>query len=296
MNVPDVQSQSREARANTSDEIPAQVRDTITGLAFAAAGANVVMQLARLPVGHGVARSKVDSGRVDKHPIKRLRTTSAYLVIAMLGSEEERRAMREDVNRAHTLVRSGPSDPVPYNAFDPELQLWVAACLYKGVEDVYELYHGGLDRDVIENVLYPHGKRFGTTLQVTEDMWPADRAAFEEYWTAGLEQIEMDDLTRSYLREVANLSFVVAPLGILGAPLRPILRPIGRLLTLGFLPQPFRDELGLPWTERQQRAFDRLTRTAAAISRRLPRPLREFPLNVYLWDTRRRIRAGRPIV
>jgi uncharacterized protein (DUF2236 family) len=282
--------------ATRTPVIPQEVRDTLTGVAFAAGGANVVMQLSRLPVGRGVALSKDDSGRVDKHPLKRLRTTSAFLVIALLGTEEERLAIREEINRAHTAVRSGPTDPVQYNAFDPELQLWVAACLYRGAEDIYTLYHGTPDPATIDKVLYPHCKRLGTTLQVTEEMWPADRAAFEEYWSAGIAKIEMDDLTRGYLQGVANLSFVVAPLGIFGAPLRPLLRPIGRFLTLGFLPQPFREELGLPWNDRRQRRFDALIRAAVAVTRRLPRPLREFPLNGYLWDTRRRIRKGRRIV
>jgi hypothetical protein len=152
---------------------------------------------------------------------------------------------------------------------------------------------GTPDPAMIEKVLYPHCKCLGTTRQVTEEMWPADRAAFEEYWNAWVARIEMDDLTRGYLQGVADLSFVAAPLGIFGAPLRPLLRPIGRFLTLGFLPQPFRDELGLPWNDQRQRRFDALIRAAVAVTRMLPRPLREFPLNGYLWDTRRRIRKSR---
>ena len=65
--------------------------------AIAASGlygsANVIMQLALLPVGRGVAESTVDSGRVDKHPFKRQRTTGQYLVVAMLGSDAEREAI-----------------------------------------------------------------------------------------------------------------------------------------------------------------------------------------------------------
>ena len=278
------------------EPIPQEIQDSIVGLALLAGGANVIMQLSRLPVGHGVARSTVDSGRVDKHPIKRLRTTSAYLVVALLGTAEERLALRREIDRVHARVRSGPSDPVPYNAFDPELQLWVAACLYKGLEDAFALLHGPPDPVWVDEVLYPHGKRFATTLQVSETMWPPDRAAFERYWRAGLREIEMDDLTRSYLRYIAGFSFVVAPLGPLGAPLAAVLRPVGRFFTLGFLPQPFRDELGLPWSEKRQRRFDRLMAAGASVTRRLPRPVRAFPLNLYLWDTRRRIRTGRAVV
>src|SRR5437879_5455790 len=82
-------------------DVPAEVRDTVCGLAFAAGGANVIMQLSRLPVGHGVALSRVDSGRVDKHPLKRFRTTATFLAVATFGSEEERAALRDEINRVH---------------------------------------------------------------------------------------------------------------------------------------------------------------------------------------------------
>lgn len=277
-------------------DVPQEIQDLLGGFALAAGGANVIMQLSRLPVGHGVAGSKVDSGRVDKHPLKRLRTTNAYLAVALLGTVQERRAMRREVNRAHARVRSGPSDPVAYNAFDPELQLWVAACLYKGTEDAYRALFGhDIATDRVEAV-YQYSQRLGTTLQVKPEMWPADRAAFEEYWQAGLQQVRMDDVTRAYLQNIANGAFLVAPLGRFGRPLLPLLRRMVRPAALGFLPAEIRAELGLPWSERAQRAFEARMRAYAAVTRRLPGPLRRFPLNVYLLDTRRRIRRGRPIV
>lgn len=283
------------ARPEHGDAIPQEVRDAICSLGLAAAGANVIMQLSRLPVGHAVATSTVDSGRVDKHPIKRLRTTSSFLAIAMLGSDSDRQAMCREINRAHATVRSAPSDPVQYNAFDPDLQLWVAACLYRGMEDVYRLLSPN-PTDDSRDVLYRHGRRFGTTLQVAEDDWPADRAAFEAYWNASLGQIEFDEVTRPYLLGIADLSFLGKPLGGIGAPVAWALGPVNRFFTTGFLPQPFREQLGLPWDERRQRRFDAVTRSAAAVIRRLPPSLRLFPFNVYLHDTRRRIRTGRAIV
>jgi uncharacterized protein (DUF2236 family) len=277
-------------------EAPPEVWEVVGHFGLGAGNANVIMQLARLPVGHGVARSRVDSGRVDKHPIKRLRTTVTYLAIALLGTETERRVMREEVNRAHSLVRSQPGDPVPYSAFDPELQLWVAACLYWGTADVYRKLHGSDPSPDRAEVLYQYCKRLGTTLQVAEDKWPSDLEAFSEYWQAGLREIRMDELTRNYLQSLAQLEFLVARLGRLGTALRPSLRPLGRFLTLGWLPAPFRTELGLPWSARQQRLFDAHIRIYAAITRHSPAPLRRFPMNVYLKDARRRIRDGRRIV
>jgi len=280
------------------EEVPAELWEVVGGFGLLAGGANVIMQLARLPVGHGVAMSRVESGRVDRHPLKRLRTTAAYLAISLLGSERERLAMRREVGRVHAQVRSRPGDPVAYDAFDPQLQLWVAACLYKGTEDVLALLRGpnGAPSEERLEALYRHCRRFGTTLQVPEEMWPADRAAFYSYWERGVREIHMDELTRRYLQDFAQLAFLVAPLGRLGAPLRPLLAPLGRLLMLGYLPEPFRRELGLPWSERDQRRFDELIGACAALTRRLPGPLRRFPMNLYLADTRRRIRAGRPIL
>ncbi|TDD62087.1 DUF2236 domain-containing protein [Actinomadura darangshiensis] len=271
----------------TAEETPPKVvSDSISGVALAAAAANVVMQLSRLPVGHGVAESTVDSGRVDKHPVKRARTTLSYIAVAMLGTEAERLAMREEVNRQHRHVRA--KEPVAYNAFDRDLQLWVAACLYQGIEMIYTMLYGEPTPEQAAE-MYRYGARFGTTLQVTEDMWPADRAAFEDYWQAGLAQIEMDGVTRGYLRDLTELR-------LFPAPLRWQFGRLHRFLTLGFLPQPFRDALGYPWTPRDQARFDRLTRVMALGNRVLPRPAREFPFNLYLYDVRRRIRKNRPIV
>src|SRR5690606_28662240 len=204
---------------------PTTLQDSMSGLALAAAAANVVMQLSRLEIGHGVANSKVESGRLDRHPLKRTRTTLTYLAVALLGTDEERKVLRKEVNRAHRQVRS--KGPVAYNAFDPELQLWVAACLYQGVEIIHRILYGEPTPEQVEE-LYKAGARLGTTLQVREEMWPPDRAAFEEYWQDGLSKIQMDDLTRGYLRDLAELRF-------LPAPVRLPLASTNRFLTLGFL-------------------------------------------------------------
>lgn len=161
-----------EASRPETDELQDRLYDAMSGLAVLMLGtANVIMQLARLPVGRGVAESTVESGRVDRHPVKRARTTLAYLAIAMFGTEEERAAYRREVNRSHRPVRSGPSSEVAYNAFDPDLQLWVAACIYLGAEQAVQLCDPHLlEDDGTAEAFYRHGARFGTTLQVTDEM------------------------------------------------------------------------------------------------------------------------------
>jgi uncharacterized protein (DUF2236 family) len=235
-----------------------------------------------------VAKSKVDSGRLDKRPIKRTRTTLSYVAVAWHGTDEERELLRAEVNRSHRQVRSEPGEAVRYNAFDRGLQLWVAACLYRGTEDVLTALYGRPAPDVLD-ALYRHASRLGTTLQVPEDMWPADREAFEKYWQAKLQELEMDGLTRSFLQSLAGLGF-------LPAPMRWTLGPFSRFVTMGFLPPEFRTALGLPWSDRKQARFERFVRRAAAINRVMPPPMRAFPWNLYLRDTRRRLHKGRAFV
>src|SRR3954470_14111918 len=269
-------------------EIDRLSRDVIAGSALFGA-ANVVMQLSLLPVGRGVAESTVDSGRVDKHPFKRQRTTGSYLIVAMLGTEAEREAMQGEVNRQHSgVVREEGESDVPYNAFDPKLQLWVAACIYVGVSGWLALGQGP-QTEAQRAAFYRRCARLGTTLQVPEEMWPADREAFAEYWWPAVREIEMDDVSRGYLRDLANVRFLYPWVRRLTA------RP-NRLLTVGFLPQEFRDELAEPWSERDQRRFERFLRTALWLDRRLPAAIRHSLLNVYEWGVKRRIRRGRPIV
>ncbi|MEV4259468.1 oxygenase MpaB family protein, partial [Spirillospora sp. NPDC049652] len=274
--------------AAEDEPIPRVVRELVSGPSLVAGGANVIMQLSRLPVGLGVVESPVESGRIDRHPVKRTRTTLTYLVVAMLGSAEERAWMREQVDRQHRRVHSAPGAPVRYNAFDRELQLWVAACIYWGVEDVYRRFYGEPSEAAVAE-FYRHGRRFATTLQVPDDMWPADRAAFEEYWRDGLGKLGSTPETRAYLRGLAKAAF-------LPRPVQRLVGPANRLLTVGFLPPEFRAEMGFGWTARDQRAFDAAVRMIALANRTMPRPLREFPFNVYLWDFRRRMRTGRSFV
>jgi uncharacterized protein (DUF2236 family) len=231
-----------------------------------------------------VLESKVDSGNLFRHPAKRTRTTLTYLAVATMGTDAERAAYRHGVNQAHTQVRSTAESPVAYNAFDTDLQLWVAACLYKGFEDVYLAFVGGEPGH-----FYRDAATLGTTLQVHPEMWPEDREAFEEYWAAGLDDVGVDDTVRRYLTDIVDLRFLPPVFAALG-------RPFHRFVTTGFLPQRFRDEMRLPWTAADQRRFDALLTGIGRVVRVLPAPVRRFPFNLCLWDLRRRLRTGRPLV
>jgi uncharacterized protein (DUF2236 family) len=262
--------------------------DSVIGMGLLAGGANVIMQLSWPGVGYGVVESRVESGSLFKHPVKRTRTTLTYLAVAFLGTPEERAAYRREVNRQHAQVHSSGSSPVSYNAFDPELQLWVAACLYRGVEDVGDVLGPELSEEE-KDLRYAESAVLGTTLQVPADMWPADRAAFERYWQESLSKVHIDDTVRAHLYDVAMLRFLPRPVSTL-------LGPLNRFITTGFLPPRFREEMRLPWDARRQRRFDRLMRLLRGIVEPMPGVLRRFPYNLCMWDLRVRMRLRRPLV
>lgn len=253
----------------------------VYGAGLLAATANVIMQLARPEVGYGVLESRAEHAQIMRHPLRRWRTTVTYLSVALLGTPRERAAYRRLVNRSHAQVRSAPHSPVCYSAFDPQLQLWVAACLYQGMSEICSLLRGPAD-DRTADALYREASRFGTTLQLPAALWPPDRAAFSRYWDAALASVQIDPPVRAYLQELIRL-------GYLPWPLRTALAPVNRFLTTGFLPPRLREQLQLPWTERDQRQFETLMRTIAFVNRLLPGPARRFPFNAYLLGLRARL-------
>ncbi|MEV4598544.1 oxygenase MpaB family protein [Amycolatopsis sp. NPDC049253] len=261
------------------------LKQAMVGIGLMAGSANVIMQLGRPAVGYGVMESRVESGNLFRHPVKRARTTGTYLAVATLGTDEERKAYRKAVNGSHRQVRSTKDSPVAYNAFDPELQLWVAACLYKGLEDVHVAFFGG----AAPEELYAEAVGLGTTLQVRPQMWPENREAFAKYWADGLDRVVIDDRTRAYLGDLVDLRLLPWPFAL-------VFGRFHRFVTTGFLPGCFREHMRLSWTEQDQRNFERLTRAIGHVVRRLPRSVQQFPYNAYLRDLRKRRREGRPLV
>lgn len=107
------------------------------------AGATVAWQMAMPGVGRGVA----EHSRTLQRPLDRLRATMGYVYAVTLGTDADRARIAEHVNRAHWPVRGDG-----YSAFDRDLQLWVAATLYRGALDVHALFAGPVAEDDRESL------------------------------------------------------------------------------------------------------------------------------------------------
>ena len=258
------------------------VKEAMDFWSFAAAAANVVMQLASPGVGYGVVESKVDSGSILKHPWKRLRTTSQYLAVAVFGSEADRAAFREAVDGAHRQVISTPESPVKYNAFDRELQMWVAACLFVGLEDTYKLL---ARRDDTPNrpssSTAPRGRWEPPCRSPRTSGPPPEPSStptgmtHADGWSSTLQ-------SASTCLDLINLRMINP---VLGLPFRPLLK----FLTIGFLAPVFRDALGVRWSRGKQRRFEWLFLLVAFVE---PVPAGVHPPGRQLHRPGRRAQAG----
>lgn len=272
----------------TAKQLDQKYPGILDATVFLSAGANIIMQLALPGVGYGVAESRVTSGSVLHRPLKRSRTTFTYLAVAMMGTTEEKLAYRRAVNGAHRQVFSTNESPVQYNAFDPELQLWVASCLYWGFVDTYQKVHRPLTR-AEQADFYQMARPLGTTLQVRQDMWPEDLDAFEAYWQNGIEKLHIDERVHEFLMIIADLKFL--------SPVSQLLfGKFNRFMTTGFLPPQVRKEMKLDWDERRQRKFEKSVRRLGKAVGLLPRPIRQAAYLLPLLDFRRRLAKGKPLI
>ena len=236
----------------------------------------ILLQLANPAVGAGVAAHSDFTSR----PLDRLHATLTFCYAQAYGTPSDRQAVARLVNRAHAPVTGPAASALPaYSAFDPRLQLWVAATLYDTAAQVHQLVFGPLGENEAD-VLYQEYAVIGTALQMPEALWPADRHAFRKWFDAEVERLEVTPPALAVSRQL--LSLRSAP-----AWIRALL-PLIRLVTAGLLPPRLRAAYGFRWTPRQQRRFDRVLRVFRVVWPAVPRGIRHLPVSYYL----RRLRAA----
>lgn len=234
-----------------------------------AGGRAILLQIAHPAVGAGVAEHSDFAHRA----LGRLHGTLTYLYALEYGTEADRRVVQRMVNRAHAPVR-GPG----YNAFDPELQRWVAATIYQSTLMLYEGAFGPLsaeDADAIQR----GSEQIGSALQMPAELWPRTRAEFDAYWAESVAALRVTPEARRVAADL--LAARESPWWVRA------LMPYVRLATAGLLPAELREPFGFRWDARQQRRFDRAMRTTFAIYRALPRAVRILPCTLTLRRLRR---------
>jgi uncharacterized protein (DUF2236 family) len=221
----------------------------------------------------GVAKGVDEHSNFAYRPTDRLRTTMTYVYCMMYGSPEEKKTIIEWVHNAHTVVK-GPD----YTADDPDLQLWVAATLYGGATEIYERFFDKPDEATADRI-YREYSIIATSLRVPPGMWPENRAAFWKYWNHMLETLPICQNAKNVCQDLCYNKH--GPLWV-----RANL-PIVRVFTAEWLTPRMRQEYGL---KRSPKAYKLLMFNLKAVYPALPRALRQYPVNYYLKDMRKRIK------
>lgn len=264
--------------------------DLSSGLWPWLAGANVVMQLTNPGVGHGVVESRVESGRVDRHPIKRARTTALYLAVATLGNADDRQFMHEEVRRIHDEVISTPDSPVRYSGNSQKLQLWVALCLIRFFVDQFELLYRPLTAAECEHVL-ELGEPLATVLNVRADAWPATWDEYERVFAEGMEEAAIDESVREMLDDLCAFGPLDGRLAGSGTLLHRTVGPVHHSYTRFGVPGRAREKMGWEITAADLRHKRLIHTVARATDLVVPTPLRTL-YTVALWDMRARRALG----
>ncbi|MCP2030087.1 uncharacterized protein (DUF2236 family) [Okibacterium sp. HSC-33S16] len=245
-------------------------------LLVAGGGRAILLQIANPSVGRGVAAHSNFATR----PLDRLHSTLTFVYAQAFGTDSDKRVVRRRVNRAHAPVSADATTDTPgYSAFDPDLQLWVAATLYDTAITLRELVYGPLDPAAADEI-YREYAVLGTALQMPAALWPATRSDFDSYFAAESDRLEVTP-------EALAVSTSLLAGRVLPAPLRAAM-PLVRLVTAGLLSPRLREAYGFHWTPRQQRRFDRVIAMTRVVWPRLPRSIRFSLSSFYL----RRLRTG----
>ena len=227
-------------------------------------GRALILQVAHPQVAAGVA--EFSDYRHD--PWGRLYRTLHVTLKIVFGDPQASRAASQELRRAHHRVTGHDDRGQPYRALDPELLLWVHATLIDTSLTIYERYVAPLTPRE-RSLYYEEMKTLGEAYAIPRSAMPDDFSAFRRYWGSMLAgELRVTETTR----DVADA--VLRP----GLPrvAWPAIEAI-RLVTVGTLPQPLREELGLDWGAGRERLLAASQLAIRRLIPALPALVRRFP-------------------
>lgn len=180
-------------------------------------------------------------------PYERLRRTGVIMDAITWGDRDRAAVMTKRVRAMHRASRGTLPEPAgrfpagtPYAADDPELLLWILACLVDSMLVAYERYVAPLadaERDAYWRDYAVIAKHFGLH---RKDL-PRDIDAFDAYVA---DMLASGDLVVTPRARKLGIEIVMRP------PVPLHLRPLVELVnqvTVGLLPEPVRRQYGFSW-------------------------------------------------
>jgi uncharacterized protein (DUF2236 family) len=233
---------------------------------MALAGPRALLMMAAHPVAFEGFFAR--TGALDD-PYGRLERTAKVLETITYGPRSRADRMTAHVRAMHRRVRgtlphdAGPFPAgTPYAADDPQLLLWILACLADSNLLVYDRYvrrMSGEESDSYWRDFRVIGRLFG----LGEEDMPPDIDAFRGYMRGMLEGPELHVTERA--RELGLRIVMRPPVGLVHRPLLEL----ANFITVGLLPQRVRRGFGLWWDPARSVAL----RGGAEYTRRVLIPL-----------------------
>jgi uncharacterized protein (DUF2236 family) len=229
-------------------------------------GARALLMQAAHPLVLAGARQ---TGFYERDPWKRLERTLRLNYTITFGTSEEAVDAARRINLVHQDVHGiDEVTGLPYDATDPELLLWVHACLIDSFLLFERLTVGRLDDE--------GRQRFHTEQMVGAELLglprsripptvPALRAYIDEVVASGILRVTADTM------RVADLIRRPPP----GVPWRPVLRQIA-WWAFATLPPPLRRAYGVPWHPLREARLRGSLATAKVLRPFLPNRFREI--------------------
>ncbi|GAB3235238.1 oxygenase MpaB family protein [Mycolicibacterium hippocampi] len=207
---------------------------------------------------------------------ERLRRTIPPIFNTVYGSEDENAGLQ--VRDFHHHVKGdlpGPDGEMVgrYHALDPDTYFWAHATFVEQVLYFADTFVTRLTREDKEQI-YLESKTWYRRYGVSDRPMPATYAEFERYWDHMMNTVLVAHPTAKYGVGYVTKGFpkpkAVHP--VVWRLVEPVFNPLAAFLTTGGLPPRARELLALPWTDRQERRYQRF----AAL-------WRSRPVN-WIWD------------
>jgi uncharacterized protein (DUF2236 family) len=156
----------------------------------------------------------------------------------------------------HHNIKGDMPDGSRYHALDPETYYWAHATFVEQVLYFADTFVKRLTDDEKERI-YLESKTWYRRYGVSERPMPATYAEFEQYWAHMLNDVAVPHKTARYGVGYVTKGFpkpkAVNP--VAWRMVAPVFNPVAAFLTTGGLPPQAREMLELPWTDRQERAY-----------------------------------------
>ncbi len=245
------------------------------------AGYALLLQVTHPVVGAGV--SEHSNFRAD--PWGRLLRTLDYTSSTVYGGPRLALEIGTRVREMHKQIKGVLPNGERYHALEPKAYAWVHATLGEAIVRGHENFGSPLSEAELEE-FWTEWRPIGRLVGVRERDLPETWAEFVPYFERTVDEVlESTDAAHEVLESLQEPT--PPPIPWMREPMwRAISWPstkAGTIGTVGMLPPVLRRRLGIGWTERDQRTFERL----GAISRRtrplMPKTMRCFGPSYLKW-------------